>query len=95
MIASCVPPTGDLAYNPGLCPDWESNHQPFGSQAMTQSTEPHQPGSMYLLNTRATQEETNDYTHCTERISGAQFLNMLIGSWIYEPTLSHLLLLTT
>ena len=25
-------------------PDWESNWQPFGSQAHAQSTEPHQPG---------------------------------------------------
>ena len=33
-------PTGD----PGMCPDWESNWQPFGSQVDTQSTEPHQPG---------------------------------------------------
>ena len=24
--------------------DWESNRQPFGSQACTQSTKPHQPG---------------------------------------------------
>ena len=30
--------------NPGMCPLWESNPQPFGSQASTQSTEPHQPG---------------------------------------------------
>ena len=37
-------PTGDPARNPGLCPDWESNQRPFGSQAGTQSTEPHQPG---------------------------------------------------
>ena len=36
--------TRDLALNPGVCPDWESNRQPFGSQARTQSTEPHQPG---------------------------------------------------
>ena len=35
---------GDLAHNPGMCPDWESNRQPFGSQAGAQSTEPHQPG---------------------------------------------------
>ena len=27
---SCAP-TGDLARNPGVCPDWESNRQPFGS----------------------------------------------------------------
>ena len=26
------PPTGDLACNPGMCPDWESNQRPFGSQ---------------------------------------------------------------
>ena len=28
---------------PGMCPDWESNRRAFGSQAGTQSTEPHQP----------------------------------------------------
>ena len=41
VIASCAPPTGDLAHNPGICPDWESNWRPFGLQAGTQSTEPH------------------------------------------------------
>ena len=25
VVASRVPPTGDLACNPGVCPDWESN----------------------------------------------------------------------
>ena len=44
VVASCVPPTGDLACNPGMCPDWELNWRPFGSRAHTQSTEPHQPG---------------------------------------------------
>ena len=44
VVASCVPPTGDLACNPGMCPDWESNWQPFGLQAGTQYTESHQPG---------------------------------------------------
>ena len=39
-----MPPTGDLAHNPGMCPDWESNWRPFGLQAGSQSTEPHQPG---------------------------------------------------
>ena len=41
-----MPPTGDLACNPGMCPDWESNQQSFGSQAHAQSTELHQPGSL-------------------------------------------------
>ena len=44
VVASQVPPTGELARNPGMCPDWGLNLQPFGSQAGTQSTEPHQPG---------------------------------------------------
>ena len=39
-----MPPTGDLAHNPGMGPDWESNQWPFGLQASTQPTEPHQPG---------------------------------------------------
>ena len=36
MVASHAPPTGGLARNPGMCPDWEL----LGAQ----STEPHQPG---------------------------------------------------
>ena len=44
LVASRMPPTGDLACNTGMCPDWESNEQPFGSRVSVQSTEPHQPG---------------------------------------------------
>ena len=29
-VASHVPPTGDLACNPGTCPDWESNQWSSG-----------------------------------------------------------------
>ena len=46
MVASCVPPTGDLARNPGMCPDRELNWQPSGSQTGAQSTEPHEPELM-------------------------------------------------
>ena len=42
--ASSAPPAGDLAKNPGIVSDWESNWWLFGSQADTQSTEPHQSG---------------------------------------------------
>ena len=49
VVASCTSPTGDLARNPGTCPDWESYQQPFGPQASTQSTEPHQPGPFNSL----------------------------------------------
>ena len=44
VAASCMSSTGGLARSPGVCPHWESNQRPFGSQASTQSTEPHQPG---------------------------------------------------
>ena len=49
VVASCASPTGGLAHNPGMCCDWESNQRPFGSQAGTPSTEPHQPGHVYYL----------------------------------------------
>ena len=42
VAASCVALTGDLARNPGMCLDRESNQQPFGLQA--QSTELNHPG---------------------------------------------------
>ena len=42
-MASRVPPTGYLARNPGMCPDWDLNRWPFDSQASAQSTEPRQP----------------------------------------------------
>ena len=44
VVASCASPTGDLARNPGMCPDWESNQRPFVSQVSAQSTEAHQSG---------------------------------------------------
>ena len=33
VVASHAPPTGDLAHNTGMCPDWESNWRPFGLQS--------------------------------------------------------------
>ena len=43
-LSSAHPQQRNLASNPGTCPDWELNLWPFGSQASTESTEPHQPG---------------------------------------------------
>ena len=37
-------PTRDLAHNSGMCPDLESNLQPFDLWDDAQLTEPHQPG---------------------------------------------------
>ena len=33
VVASRAPPAGDVACNPGMCPDWGSNWRPFGLQA--------------------------------------------------------------
>ena len=49
VVTSYVPPAGDLACNPGMCPDWELNWRPLGSQAGTQSTEPHQPRPLHCV----------------------------------------------
>ena len=47
VVTSCTPPTGDLAWNPGMFPDWESNLSAFASQACAQSTEVHEPGLLW------------------------------------------------
>ena len=44
VVAFHALPTGDLAGNLGVCPDWELNWRSSGSQASAQSTEVHQPG---------------------------------------------------
>ena len=43
-IAHPQPPTRDLACNPGVCPDWESNWWLFGLKDYAQPTEPQQSG---------------------------------------------------
>ena len=50
VVAFHMPPNVDLAHNPHMCPDWESNQRPFGSQAGIQSTELHQPGQECTFN---------------------------------------------
>ena len=52
------PTTGDLAGNWHV---WDSNWRPFGSQAGTQSTEPHQPGLIvcYFMPNNTTEGRRN------------------------------------
>ena len=49
LIASPHTPAGHLAHNPGMWPDGESNWQAFDPQHNIQSTEPHQPGLLYIF----------------------------------------------
>ena len=48
VLASCAPPTGDLARNPDMCPDWESSQRSFGLQAGAQSTKPYKQGLLFF-----------------------------------------------
>ena len=49
ISASHAPPIGDLAHNPGVCPDWDPNWRLFDLQAGAQSTEPHQSELFFLV----------------------------------------------
>ena len=40
LVASHMPSMGDLAHNPGMCPDQESNHRPFALWDDVHSTQP-------------------------------------------------------
>ena len=61
-----MPPTGDHAHTPGTYPDWESNQQPFGSQASTQSTESHQPGQKILHSWKTLLSKRSNHTDLNE-----------------------------
>ena len=45
--ASCAPPPGDQAHNPGMCPHRELIWHPFALQPNAQQTEPCRPGQLY------------------------------------------------
>ena len=49
VVAPHVFPTGDLARNPGMCPDWESNQRPYGLQALSPLSHTSQGYSIYFL----------------------------------------------
>ena len=89
MDASHKPPTGDLACNPGMCPDWELNQQPFGSQTGTQSTEAHQPGQkMWYLKENVLQgtEELKELWIITEpRCRRHREVSVVLRSLQLEP----------
>ena len=72
VVASCVTPTGDQVHNPGMCPDWELNGQPFGLQVRAQSTELHQPGLIAFERQRKAEK------HWFER-------EMLMSCLLYVP----------
>ena len=79
VVASRTPPTGDLARNPGMCPDWESNRRPFGSQSGTQSTEPHQPGLLIVSFDIQAFNDKNNSMCCSFVVGPWRHVDLLIG----------------
>ena len=49
LTASHMPPARDLAYNPDMCPDWESNQRPLALQDSAKPTESHWPRLLQLF----------------------------------------------
>ena len=72
VVGPHVPLTGALAHNPGMCPDWELNQQPFASQSGAQSTEPYQPGPFI------THTHTQIYIHIHTHIYFKDFIYLLL-----------------
>ena len=84
VVASCTPPTGDLACNLGICPDWESNRRPFGLQASTQSTEPHQPGLFVLIEATSNVYFWCGLPPCFSDVKDYDVSRMSSKSWFWE-----------
>ena len=49
VVASRVSPTGDLAHNPDLCPEKESNQRSLARRPALNPLKPHQPGQYCVI----------------------------------------------
>ena len=70
-VASHSAPSGDLACNPGMCPDQESNWRPSGLQDDAEPTELHQSGQSYSLAKVLISDRASSKVFCS--IPGSQF----------------------
>ena len=75
-------PNQELGPQPGMCPDWDSNQQPFGWQAGTQSTEPHQPGRGAIFLTTRTKSCIAEF-QCLHAAPGVTH-SELLSTWLYS-----------
>ena len=83
MVACCTPPTRDLVHNPGMCLDWESHWSPFGSQAIAQSTEPHQPVLFFQLLIIETKISSSPFVKINTALLCRQVFIKLNNRWWY------------
>ena len=82
FIAFPMCPGGDRTHNLGMCPNWESNLQPFSLQDDAQPTEPHQRGLFFW-------EKKTNYWLILEREKERDllfylFMHSLVDSWLFS-----------
>ena len=87
VVPSHAIPTGDLAHNPVICPDWELNQWPFGSQAGIQPSKPHktQQEMFFFVGEyisgigKMVTKNNKRYSFCPGRCSSVDWV------WVCEP----------
>ena len=89
LIVSCMPPTGDLALKPGMCPDWESNQQPSFCRTMANPLSLTSQGAHQRLfkitgKTVCVVAYAEDY--CFEESEPIQLSDRNINSQCFHPT---------
>ena len=88
-LSLLLPPLGTWPATQACALDWKLNRRPFGSQAGTQSTEPHQPGLFSCaLNIRSAWSREA----CLIRVGGRMLSPCLCIRWAFprrKPCPSH------
>ena len=86
---SCVPHWGPGPQpRLGMCPDWESNWQPFGSWARAQSTEPHQPGLFVLRSGFLSPDPVDIWNHINLCWGGRQGCPVYLAAFLADQTVT-------
>ena len=90
LVTSRMPPVGDLARNPGMCPDWVLNWQLFDSQADAQSSEPYQAGLSFFQ--MSVSQSSGSFLKCMGQFSTeylrevlCQFLQFFLTASVTSP----------
>ena len=79
------PPAGDLAHNPGTCPDWESNWRPFTLWDDAQPTEPSQAGQGNFLDKDKILTTGRKYVSAEQLVQNRENGVTLVVSKVYNP----------
>ena len=91
MVAFCMPPPGTWPTTQAYALDGELNRQPFGLQAGTQSTEPHQPGrNASLSHIASTHSQSGIFQKFVQKWCNSSGLDgsLCLFSWPWSHCLS-------